>query len=70
MSALVCTVEAEVDAQIVLREVASSAAYLVDLGEGLAVSGWLRCDGDARAYAAAIGFGADGANLDPVAAGG
>ena len=38
-------VEAEVDAEVVLREVAAAAANLVDLDEGLGVGDGLRGDG-------------------------
>ena len=62
-------VEAEMDAQVVLRVVAASAADFVDLDNG--VPAWPRsglCDDlDPRADAGAVGFCADGTDLDPVA---
>ncbi len=47
-SALVALVEAEVNAEVVLREVAASAANLVDLDEGFGVGERLRGDADIR----------------------
>ncbi len=66
-------VEAEVDAEVVLRVVAAAAADLFDLAEGLfgdagfLLRGGLRGDDDAGADAGAVALFADGADLDPVA---
>ena len=55
------------EAKVVLRVVAAATADFVDLDEGFVVGRGLRCDLNPCADAGAIGFGADGADLDPVA---
>src|SRR5215471_9497569 len=58
--------DAEVHAQIALREIAATAPHFIDLRMRLAFPGNLRHATQASANAAAIGFCADGAHLDPV----
>jgi len=61
--------EAEVDAQVVLGEIAAAAADFVDLRMGIFFAGGMGDAPEARADAAAIGFCADGFDFDPVVAG-
>src|SRR5271163_289583 len=68
-----CGVEAEVDAEVVLRVVAAAAADLFDLAErlfanaGVILRSGLGGDDDAGADAGAIALFANDADLDPVA---
>src|SRR5437660_3531025 len=61
--------DAEVEAQIVLRKIATAAADFVDLGMETFFAGEMRDAFDARADAAAIGFCANGFDFDPVVCG-
>src|SRR6266403_4446874 len=61
--------DAEMDAQIILREIAATAAHFVDLRMQTLLAGPMSDAFDARADAAAIGFRADGLDFDPVVAG-
>src|SRR5260370_25730021 len=58
--------QAEVNAQVVLRDIAAAATDFIDLLVGLWLIGRMRNAAQARADAAAIGFRADRAHLDPV----
>src|SRR5882762_5529287 len=60
--------DAEVDAQIVLRKIPAAAAHFVNLRMQIFFAGEMRDALDARTDAAAIGFRADGFDLDPIVA--
>src|SRR5580698_4954889 len=58
--------QAKVNAQIVLRNVAASAANFVDLLVWPGCAGRMGYANEACSDAASVGFGADDANLDPI----
>src|SRR5450631_3194327 len=58
--------QAEVNPQITLRKIASTAANLVDLLMRLRLPGWMSHAHESSANPAAVRFRSDGANLDPV----
>jgi hypothetical protein len=58
--------DAKVHAQITLREIAAAAANFIDLRMRLGFAGNLRYTTQPRADTAAIGFRADGADLNPI----
>src|ERR1700730_15692297 len=57
------------DAQIVLGKIAAAAAHLVNLRMHTFVSRQMRDTSNPRSDTAAVGFRADGLDLDPVVAG-
>src|SRR5258708_2852421 len=61
--------DAEVNAEIVLGEIAAAAAHFVDLRMQIFFAGEMRDAFDACADAAAIRFRTDGFDLDPIVAG-
>src|SRR5882672_12336943 len=65
---LVRFADAEMDAQIILREISAAAAYFVDLRMQTLLARKMRDALDARADPAAIGFRADGFDFDPIVA--
>src|SRR5215472_13466248 len=59
--------DSEVHAQVVLRNVAAAAAHFIDLLMWLGLVRRMRDAAQSRADATAVGFGADGAHLEPIA---
>src|SRR6266849_4863673 len=66
---LLCFADAEMDAQIILRKIASAAAHFVDLRMKGFFARQMRDAFDARADAAAIRFRSDGFDFDPIVSG-
>ena len=58
--------DSEVDAEIVLREVAAAAAHFIDLRVKVFLARQMRDALDSRADAGAIRFCADGFDFDPI----